>query len=199
MKPKLEIIKAQLLESASVKKIMAEQLSEKIAEIAEILINSLRSDKKIMWCGNGGSAADSQHLSAELVSRLRFGRPPISSVSLTTDTSVLTAHSNDCGFEAVFSRQVEALGQAGDVLIVISTSGNSANIINAVNTAKQHNIYSVAFSGKDGGEIKNLADYSIIVPSYDVQRIQEGHITIGHIICDLLEQSFFGAEENSSN
>ena len=199
MKPKLEIIKAQLLESASVKKIMAEQLSEQIAGIAEILINALRNDKKIMWCGNGGSAADSQHLSAELVSRLRFNRPSISSVSLTTDTSLLTAHSNDCGFGAVFSRQIEALGRAGDVLIVISTSGNSDNIINAVNSAKDLNIYSVAFSGKDGGKIKNLADYSIIVPSDDVQRIQEGHITIGHIVCDLLEQNLFGGEENRSS
>lgn len=198
MKPKLEIIKAQLLESASVKKIMAEQLSEQIAGIAEILINALRNDKKIMWCGNGGSAADCQHLSAELVSRLRFSRPSIPSVSLTTDTSLLTAHANDCGFGAVFSRQIEALGRAGDVLIAISTSGNSDNIINAVNSAKNLNIYSVAFSGKDGGKIKNLADNSIIVPSDDVQRIQEGHITIGHIICDLLEQNLFGGEEYRS-
>ncbi len=177
---------------------MAEKLPEKIATIANVLIQALRNGQKLMWCGNGGSAADSQHLSAELVSRLRFDRPAIPSIALTTDTSLLTAHSNDCGFENVFSRQIEALGQAGDIVIVISVSGNSANVIEAIKTAKNKNLPSIALTGKDGGEIKNLADYCIIVPSYDVQRIQEGHITIGHILCDLIEQTLFVPKEDRS-
>jgi len=187
-----EFIKQQFKDSASIKNELAEKYSEEIEKIANLMIKALKDNNKILWCGNGGSAADSQHLSTELVSRLMFNRPAIPSIALTTNTSMLTAHANDFGFDSIFSRQVEALGNPGDVLIAISTSGNSENLIQAVQTAKSNQILTIALSGKNGGKIKNLADFSIIVPSDSTQRIQEGHITIGHILCDLIEQSLYG-------
>ena len=188
----LEYIKNQFRESAEVKNLMAENLSEEVDEIAVKVVEALKKGKKIFWCGNGGSAADSQHLSTELISRLRFNRPAIPSIALTTDTSFLTAHTNDFDFDDIFSRQIEALGQAGDVLIGISTSGNSKNILKAIKTAKSKEILTIVFSGKNGGTMKNIANFSLIVPSHETQRIQEGHITIGHIICDLIEKSLYG-------
>ena len=188
----IAFIKQQFRESASVKMELAEKYPEEIEKIADLMIKALKSDNKILWCGNGGSAADSQHLSTELVSRFMFNRPAIPSLALTTNTSLITAHANDFGFDSIFSRQVEALGNRGDILVAISTSGNSQNLIQAIQTAKSNQIITIALSGNKGGKIKNLADFSIIVPSDSTQRIQEGHITIGHILCDLIEQSLYG-------
>jgi D-sedoheptulose 7-phosphate isomerase len=187
----LQFIKQQFKESASVKTAMAEKLSNEINRLAKLFIQALKDDKKILWCGNGGSAADCQHLSTELISRLQFNRPSIPSIALTTNSSFLTAHSNDFGFDSIFSRQIDALGKPGDVLMAISTSGNSRNIIQAIKTAKKKKLNTVALSGKDGGQISRIADYCLIVPSFNTQRIQEGHITIGHILCDLIEQNLF--------
>ncbi|MEA3500235.1 MAG: D-sedoheptulose 7-phosphate isomerase [Candidatus Marinimicrobia bacterium] len=190
---KTQIIKNHLLESLNVKNRIIEdnKLIEQIVEASDLIINSIKKGGKVIWCGNGGSAADSQHLSTELLGRLNFNRNPISSIALTTDTSFLTAWSNDIGFESIFSRQVEGLGYLGDVLIGISTSGNSGNILKAIKSAKEKNIKTIAFLGKNGGEIKNHADISIVVPSENTQHIQESHITIGHIICDIIEQKLF--------
>lgn len=187
-------IKKQFRESAEVKNLMAENLSSEIENVAKQVVSALQNGQKILWCGNGGSAADSQHLSTELMSRLRFNRPGIPSIALTTDTSFLTAHTNDFDFEDIFSRQIIALGQPGDVLIGISTSGNSKNVLQAIKTASAKKILTIAFSGKTGGEMKKLADCCLTVPSDDTQRIQEGHITIGHILCDLIEKSLYGTD-----
>ena len=194
MNTKRKMIERQFTESAAVKTKMAGTLPAEIETVSEVLLLTIRKQKKILWCGNGGSAADAQHLSTELVSRLRFNRPAIASIALTTDTSFLTAHANDFGFDDIFARQIEALGNKGDVLIGISTSGNSENIIRAIERAKKQKITTVVLSGKDGGKLKKIADYNLIVPSRETQRIQEGHITIGHILCDLIEQELYAAE-----
>ena len=147
-----------------------------------------------MLCGNGGSAADSQHIAGEFIVRLtsKRNRNALPAIALTTDTSVITACSNDFGFEHIFSRQVEALGNEGDVLIGISTSGNSQNVINAINEAKEKNVKTIAFLGADGGKAKGISDVDIIIPSDNVCRIQEGHGTVGHILCDIVENMIFG-------
>jgi len=180
----------QLLESAEVKKQLADKFVGDIARAAEICVQTIRSGGKIMLCGNGGSAADSQHLATELVVRLSGDRDrqALPAIALTTDSSTLTACANDFGFDHVFSRQVEALGKSGDVLIAISTSGNSPNVIKAVETAKRQDIRTIGFAGKNIGGLSKLADTTIAVPADNVQRIQEAHITIGHIIISLIEQ-----------
>lgn len=190
---KTQIIKNHLSESLNVKNKIIEdnKLTIQIAEVSDLIIDSINKGGKVIWCGNGGSAADAQHLSTELLGRLNFNRKPISSIALTTDTSFLTAWSNDIGFDSIFSRQVEGLGRSEDVLIGISTSGNSTNILEAIKSAKEKNIKTIAFLGKDGGKIKSQADISMVVPSENTQHIQESHITIGHIICDILEQKLF--------
>ena len=143
-----------------------------------------------MLCGNGGSAADAQHIAAELRGRFKKEREALAGIALTTDTSALSAIANDYGYELVFSRQVEAIGKKGDVLIAISTSGNSKNVINAINSAKKIGIKIITLTGKDGGEMKNLGDINIIVPSNNTPRIQEMHIMIGHMICALIDEGF---------
>ena len=190
---KIEIIKNHLLESINVKNriLKDNKLVVKIAEASDLIINSVNKGGKVMWCGNGGSAADAQHLSAELIARLNFNRKPIASIALTTDTSFLTAWPNDIDFSSIFSRQVEGLGRSDDVLIGISTSGNSKNILEAIKSANEKNIKTIAFLGKNGGKIKSHADISIVVPSENTQHIQESHITIGHIICDIIERKLF--------
>jgi D-sedoheptulose 7-phosphate isomerase len=147
--------------------------------------------KKTILAGNGGSAADAQHIAAEMVGRYGFDRPSLPSLALTTDTSALTAIGNDYGYDQVFSRQIEGMGQDGDVFIGISTSGNSKNIINAFKSAKKKNIITVALTGRDGGEMAKIADIALIVPSNSTPRIQESHILIGHIICDIIEKEIF--------
>ncbi len=173
-----------------------QKLQENIQKAAEICIESLRNGGKIMFCGNGGSAADSQHLSAELVSKLSYDRPPLNSMALTVDTSALTAIGNDYGYLHSFSRQVKAVGNKGDILIIFSTSGRSKNIIEAVNAAKEKGITTIGFLGIDGRDIGTLIDYQINIPSDETPKIQEGHIATGHIICALIEENFFGQTHN---
>jgi D-sedoheptulose 7-phosphate isomerase len=185
----LDFIKKHLLGSAETQKLVAEQLAEQISRAAETCIASIRKGGKIMFCGNGGSAADSQHLATEMVVRLSadLDRGALPALALTTDTSILTACGNDYGFDHIFARQVEAVGKPEDILIAISTSGNSPNILKAVESAKIKGIAIIGFLGKDGGRMKNLIDIPIIVPSADVQHIQESHIAIGHILIGIIE------------
>ncbi len=152
-----------------------------------------------MFCGNGGSAADSQHLAAELVSKLCYDRPALNAIALTTDTSALTAIGNDYGYIYSFSRQVEAIAKKGDILIGISTSGRSKNVIEAVKSAKDRGVITIGFLGEEGRDIGLMVDYQINVPSSETPKIQEGHIAIGHIICALIEEKFFGATHNPNN
>lgn len=165
--------------------------SKEINIIAKTWIQALEQGKKILFCGNGGSAADCQHLSTELIGRYKLNRPALASVSLTTDTSALTAIGNDFGFEEIFARQVEGLGQEGDVLVGISTSGNSKNILSAFEMAKKKKMNTIAFTGQTGGQMKNIADICFCVPSTITNNIQEMHIATGHILCDLVEKHFF--------
>ncbi len=167
-------------------------LMETIAAVGRECVALYKNGKKTLLAGNGGSAADAQHIAAELVGRYGFDRPSIPSVALTTDTSNLTAIGNDYGYDKVFSRQMEGMGSEGDLFIGISTSGNSVNIVNAINAAKEKGVKTVALVGRDGGEMAKIADYAIIVPSNDTPRIQESHILIGHMICDIIEKELFG-------
>jgi D-sedoheptulose 7-phosphate isomerase len=166
------------------------ETSERLAvleAIARAMTSTLQSGHKILWCGNGGSAADCQHMAAEIVGRFRRERRGMPSLALTTDTSVLTAVANDYGYEAIFSRQVEALGNAGDLLIGISTSGNSANVIAALRTARSLGLATVGFTGMGGGNMAAVADHLFAVPSRDTARVQEAHVLAGHLLCDWVE------------
>lgn len=176
-------------------KIVADAAFIKSVEIiANTLVESLQNGGKIMFCGNGGSAADSQHLAAELVSKLYYDRPGLNAVALTTDTSALTAIGNDYGYEKVFSRQVQAIGNKGDVLIGFSTSGRSKNVLLAFEEAKKRGIITVGFLGQDGRDIGKISDYQINIPSASTPNIQEGHISTGHIICAIVEDTIFGEQ-----
>jgi D-sedoheptulose 7-phosphate isomerase len=168
-----------------------EDLLEKIEIVAKKCVELYRGSKKTILAGNGGSAADAQHIAAELVGRYGFNRPSLPSLALTTDTSNLTAIGNDYGYDKIFSRQLEGMGQKGDIFIGISTSGNSLNIINAFEAAKAKSITTVALVGRDGGEMAKIADIALIVPSDSTPRIQESHILIGHILCDIIEKEIF--------
>ena len=163
----------------------------KIEEVVSRCVSVYKNSHKMILAGNGGSAADAQHIAAELVGRYGFDRPSIPSLALTTDTSNLTAIGNDYGYDKVFSRQLEGMGQKGDLFIGISTSGNSLNIIEAFRSAKSMGITTVALTGRDGGEMAKMADIALIVPSDATPRIQESHILIGHIICDIIEKELF--------
>ena len=158
-----------------------------IENISRILINCLKKKKTIFWCGNGGSASDSQHLAGELVGRFVGDRKPLKSIALNADSAVMTCIVNDYGYEHIFSRQIEGLGSKGDVLIGISTSGNSANVLNAFKSAKNIGINTIGLLGNGGGKAKKIVDNSIIIPSKTTARIQEMHILVGHILCDLIE------------
>jgi D-sedoheptulose 7-phosphate isomerase len=166
-------------------------LTSLIGEVAAVCIGALRKGNKILFAGNGGSAADSQHLAAELVSRFAYDRPGLPAFALTTDTSALTAIGNDYGFEHLFARQIEAVGVAGDVFFGISTSGRSPNVLNAVRVARGKSLVTVGLTGRGGGQMPELCDYCLRVPSDYTPRIQEGHIVMGHIICSLIEQQMF--------
>ena len=182
-------IREQLRESAQTKYRIEEACTDGVLAAAQAIARSVARGGKVMLCGNGGSAADCQHIAAEFVGRMgNPDRPPVPALSLTTDTSCLTAIANDYGFEDVFRRQVEVLGHRGDVLLAISTSGNSANLLRAVAAARERGMDSVGLLGRGGGALKDVVDVAIEVPSDNTQRIQEGHITLGHIICDLVEQ-----------
>lgn len=191
---KEKFIEESLRESGHTKILTISHCLTDIVKVANILVESIKTGGKIMLCGNGGSAADSQHIAAEFTIRLSrdVKRPAIPAIALTTNSSVLTAGGNDIGFENVFARIVEGLGVKGDVLVCISTSGNSENLIRAINIARQKNIITVGLLGKTGGKMKDLCDYSICVPSQNVQRIQETHITLGHILCELVEYDLYG-------
>ncbi len=160
-----------------------------IIQVAETLVQTLKSGNIVYWCGNGGSAADAQHLAAELVGRFNRERQAFASVALTTDSSILTSVGNDYGYEHVFSRQVSGLVKPGDVLVCISTSGNSANVVEAAKTALAKSAVTVALCGGDGGLLASLCNLAVVVPHKDTARIQEMHILVGHILCDLLERS----------
>jgi D-sedoheptulose 7-phosphate isomerase len=167
-----------------------EERADDVVRAAELMIAALRSGRKILLFGNGGSAADAQHLAAELVNRYRRARPALAALALTTDTSILTAIANDASFEEVFSRQIEALGEPGDVAIAISTSGRSPNVVRAVETARRLGLRTIGLLGRDGGLVAPLVDVPLIVPAEETPRIQEVHITLGHILCDLIESAF---------
>jgi len=187
----LKEIKDIIKDSINVKNTLLEdeELISNILKAVNIVVSSLRAGKKLLIAGNGGSAADSQHIAAELIGRLNIKeRNPIPAIALTTDTSVLTAISNDFGYEFVFEKQIQALANPGDVFLVISTSGNSINLVNAVNKARSLGIISIGLLGKDGGMLKDLVDIPIIVKHNNTQRIQESHLLIEHIICELVEQ-----------
>jgi D-sedoheptulose 7-phosphate isomerase len=169
-------------------------LLQNIEEIVSVCVNALRQDKKIIFAGNGGSAADAQHLSAELVSRLNYDRPALSAIALTTDTSALTAIGNDYAFEHLFSRQLAAVGKAGDVFFAFSTSGKSPNIVQALDAARAKHIICVGFTGMQAPLMAEPCHFLLNVPSRETPKIQECHIMLGHIICALIEDSLFGAE-----
>lgn len=162
------------------------------AEVAERIIRAIRSGKKLLLFGNGGSAADAQHIAAELVGRYYLDRPALPAQALTANTSTLTAIGNDYAYDQIFSRQIEAFGQAGDVAIGISTSGNSRNVVEALRVAKRKDMVTVGLTGESGGQLKADVDYCICVPSRDTPRIQEAHILVGHILSELVEQAIFG-------
>jgi D-sedoheptulose 7-phosphate isomerase len=187
------VARKYLLDSAAVKRDVAERCLDSIVAAAQLITGTFRAKGKLLLCGNGGSAADCQHMAGELVNRLTadFPRPALPAVALTTDTSVLTAFANDFGFEGVFERQVQALGRPGDVLLGISTSGSSTNVVRAVAAARAIGMRTVALTGAQG-RLKELVDIAIVVPSDSTQHIQEAHLTIEHLLCYLVERNLFG-------
>ncbi len=182
-------------ESASLKKTFVEEYAEDIVNLGILMGKRLEAGYKILICGNGGSAADSQHFAAEIVGRFEKERKAFPAIALTTDTSALTAIGNDYGFDKVFSRQVEALGEKGDILVGISTSGNSENVIKAVEKAKEIGIFTVGFLGKDGGKLKDIVDKAFIVRHSNTARIQEVHLTLEHTLCKIIEMYLTGEVE----
>lgn len=177
-------------------KLLADEgLIHGIQNIVDVCTRCLTNGGKVLFCGNGGSAADAQHLAAELSGRFYFDRPPLDSEALHVNTSYLTAVANDYSFDEVFSRLVTAKGRKGDVLIGLSTSGNSPNVVRAFETAKELEMITVALTGETGGKLKSIAGYLIRVPSKDTPRIQESHILIGHIICELIEAAMFKKQD----
>ncbi len=189
------LIKDQLLASGELKLKMAESTVESIQKVVESVVHALRSGGKVLLCGNGGSAADCQHIAAELVGRFRLNRKGIPALALTTNTSILTSVGNDYGYEEVFQRQVEALGKEGDVLIGISTSGRSKNVVLALEKAREMGVVTIALVGGEKGPVEDAADVVVRVPSAETPRIQEGHIVVGHILCDFVERYFFEGKE----
>ena len=190
----VERIRAELIESADVKRRLARESLDGMVQASMAIVETIEQGGKVLLCGNGGSAADAQHLAGELVCRLRLNRSPLPALALTTNSSIITAWSNDESFETVFARQVEALGRTGDVLVVISTSGNSANVLRTAEVARGLGLKVIGLTGASGGKLASLCDVCLRVPSDNVQRIQECHITMGHIICGLVEHSLFGLE-----
>ena len=174
-------------------------LNDAVQQAIDACVSALQSGGKIMLCGNGGSAADSQHLAAEFTGRFTLDRKPLAALALSTDTSALTCIANDYHFDEVFSRQVRALGRSGDCLLAISTSGNSANVCKAVEAARSLGVHCIGLLGRDGGKLKNLCDVSIVVPSAITARIQEAHILIGHSLCGAIEQDRKSTRLNSSH
>ncbi len=189
----LGTVKSQIQASIDAKQLILQDtaLLDLIVEAADTIIRAYKNGKKTLFAGNGGSAADAQHLAGELVARFYFDRPGIPSIALTTDSSIITAIGNDYGFEKLFSRQVQAMGNEGDVFIGLSTSGNSPNILSALDACKEKGIFSIGLTGMTGGKMADKCDICIKVPSNDTPRIQESHILIGHILCCTIEQELF--------
>lgn len=188
-------IKTHIKASLDLKQKMleSEEILSAVEEAAKAIIYAFRNKKKLMIAGNGGSAADAQHLAAEFVNRFCFDRPALPAIALTTDTSVLTAVSNDSSFDKVFARQIEAIGNPGDIFMAISTSGTSHNLTEALNACRRMEIKTIGLTGIYGGQMKDLCSICIKMPSGETPRIQEGHILIGHIICSLVEEELFGS------
>ena len=188
----LQVVISQRIEDSIAVKQRLLRHTEICAEVAENIIRAFRRGNKVLLFGNGGSAADAQHIAAEFVGRYYLDRPALPAQALTVNTSSLTAIGNDYAYDQIFSRQIEAFGQAGDVAIGISTSGNSRNVIEALRAAKRKDIIAVGMTGESGGQLKAEVDYCICVPSRDTPRIQEAHILVGHILSELVEQAIFG-------
>jgi D-sedoheptulose 7-phosphate isomerase len=183
-------IKNIIERNIAVKNEMLDKCTENIRRAASLMIESINNGNKIIWCGNGGSAADAQHMAAELMGGLEsHDRKPIPSIALTTDTSFITAWANDTDYKTIFSRQIDGLGNVGDILIAISTSGNSENILKAIDHAAQKRMKIIVLTGKSGGKMANLGDVRIFIPSNNTQRIQEGHLLVEHILCEFTEGS----------
>ncbi|MBU1026541.1 MAG: D-sedoheptulose 7-phosphate isomerase [Candidatus Margulisbacteria bacterium] len=186
-----ENIKSRLKESIAVKNKVLEELVPQIETAARQIVAVLKNGNKVLLFGNGGSASDAQHLAGELIGRFKKNRRALAAIALNTDTSILTCLSNDFGYDTVFERQIEGLAKAGDICIGLSTSGNSENVLRGLRKAKELGCKTIAFLGCDGGKIAREADLTIIIPSQNTPRIQESHITIGHIICGLVEEELF--------
>ncbi|MGH8559661.1 MAG: D-sedoheptulose 7-phosphate isomerase [Methylococcales bacterium] len=188
-----DIIKSQIQASIITKQRLLEDTSsvERIRQVVEVIVACYRKGGKVMLAGNGGSAADAQHIAAELVNKLCFNRPALASIALTTDTSVLTAVANDSSVDYIFSRQIEAISKVGDVFIGISTSGNSPNVVEALKKARELNVVTIGFCGALIGKMDEYCDFCVKVPSTDTPRIQECHILLGHIVCSLVEAILF--------
>lgn len=187
----LRLISHAFEEGARLRERLARELGPTLVQAAAAVVGCLREGGKLLFFGNGGSAADAQHLAAEFVGRFVMERPGLPAIALNTDSSIITAIGNDYGFDKVFSRQIEALGQPGDVAIGISTSGSSPNVIAAIREARRRNLRTIGLSGKDGGELAKLVDFSLCVPCSTTARVQECHITMGHILCELMEKEMF--------
>jgi len=185
-------IAERLEESAQVKKVMAKSMVSEIEHMANFIITAYKAGGKVVLFGNGGSAADAQHIACELVGRFMLKRQAFPAIALTTDTSTLTAVANDCGYETVFSRQVEALVDERDVVVAISTSGDSPNVLEAIKLAKTKGAKTIGLTGGNGGKLAAVADLVLTVPSDSTPRIQEAHITIGHVVCELVERELSG-------
>lgn len=184
-------VRAILRESAAVKQALAEAAAGAVAEAAARCVESLRAGGKILLFGNGGSASDAQHIAGELTGRLGRERPALPAIALTANTSDLTAIGNDYGFDHVFTRLVQAHGRDGDVAIALSTSGNSPNVLSAVEACRERGLRTIGLVGRGGGKLAPLVDHAVVVPSDDTQRIQESHITIGHALCELIDEALF--------
>ncbi len=189
-----EIILQRFSESARVKLAFAEQSVDAILSAAEVLVEAFRGGRKVLLFGNGGSASDAQHIAAEFVNRFKMDRPGLPAIALTTDTSILTSIGNDFDFKEIFARQVAALGREGDVVIAISTSGASPNVIRGVEAAKEIPLHVIGFSGRGGGKLAKLSDIALVVPSDTTSHIQESHITAGHVLCELVDEALFGPQ-----
>lgn len=194
----IERARKQIAESCEVKQNLSAEFLSRLCALCDRTATALKDGHCVFFCGNGGSAADAQHLAAEFVGRFRRERNPLPSLALTTNTSLLSAIANDYGYEQVFSRQIEAFGKAGDILVAISTSGNSPNVLLAAREARKRGIHAVGLTGRSGGSLRQEVDVLLNVPSEDTPRIQETHILVGHIFCDLVEILWTSGSESAS-
>lgn len=186
-----KIIEGIIRDSVKVTMAISGETANGLIRLAEKIASAFARERKLLICGNGGSAADAQHLAAEFINRYRLERPPLPALALTTDTSVITSIGNDYSFDEIFSKQIKALGTEGDVLLTISTSGNSRNLHAAVRAARRLSIHTAALTGSDGGELRTLVDSAIVIGSDDTARVQEGHLLAGHILCHLVDYLLF--------